>query len=207
MWFPCWTLICIFCHTAIMSESCVFPSRMWRWLLWGGELWKWLLSLQGWGYKSVLKQPVFCHFTRCWKRSRENMVAVWICSVQLANWDQRNTDLRVKAPFHYLCYLATGLLALRGGWLYFCYWPQRRQHFKSVLKIDDEDTNKRRYLMSSNIAVHRTSFIQNKFFFFYNPRVKGQLHQTLQKVVWFEANGIFHSLKTQVQDTVKVFSI
>lgn len=68
----------------------------------------------GVGLQARIKtEPVCFHFK--WKRSCENMVAVWICSVQLANWDQRNTNLRVKAPFHYLCYLATGLLALWGG--------------------------------------------------------------------------------------------
>lgn len=56
----------------------------------------------------IKTEPVFFHFSQCWQRSRENMVAVWICCVQLENWDQRNHKLKSKGSL--------SLLVLPSNW-------------------------------------------------------------------------------------------
>lgn len=83
------------------------------------------------------------------------MVAVWICSVQLAN-KSKEDKLKSEGSLSLLVLPSNWSADFMGGWLYFCYWPQRRQHLKSVLKIDDEDMSQRSYYMSSNIVIHRT---------------------------------------------------
>lgn len=149
-----------------------------------------------------------------------NMVEIWICSFQLANWDQtqRNTNLGVKAPLDYLCYLATGPLTL-GGWVTICLTgPRGDNSLKPVLKTDYRHEQSKQLHCPVTLSFielrHLSCFFRFLFsrniFFFRNTRVKEPLlwnSPNMIKVCLILSQWYFSFiLKTHVHGTVKSYA-